>query len=241
MKTFLAIMLAVAFVIPQRLPKGVAAPEINGSWKMDAGGAQMLMIIEDGYFAITSYDLQEKKFHATSRERMQVTDDSIVTEIEFNSRDTAKVGSVTSYKYKYEAADDQLILVEGGHQVIWTRGDQGSTPLTGCWRINGKLDENKMREMPLTPRKTLKILSGTNFQWFAINTQTKQFFGTGGGTYTLNDGKYTETIEFFSRDSSRVGSSLSFDAKVENGIWHHSGKSSAGNPVQETWVKYSGD
>ncbi|MGB4902866.1 MAG: hypothetical protein WBP00_18965, partial [Saprospiraceae bacterium] len=59
----------------------------------------------------------------------------------------------------------------------------------------------------------------------------------GGGTYTSADGKYTETIEFFSRDKSRVGSSLSFDAKVDGGTWDHSGKSSTGNPVLEIWTR----
>lgn len=57
-------------------------------------------------------------------------------------------------------------------------------------------------------RKTIKILSGTRFQWAAINSETGEFFGTGGGNYTFKDGKYTENIEYFSRDASRVGASL---------------------------------
>jgi hypothetical protein len=61
--------------------------------------------------------------------------------------------------------------------------------------------------------------------------------GTGGGTYTFKDGKYTENIEFFSRDSSRVGSSLAFDGKLENGDWHHSGLSSKGDPIYEVWSR----
>ena len=91
--------------------------------------------------------------------------------------------------------------------------------------------------MTKAARKTIKIFSKTRFQWAAINTQTGDFSGTGGGTYTLKDGKYTATLEFFSRDSSRVGMSLSFDALVEGGKWTHSGKSSTGNPVNEIWEK----
>ena len=49
------------------------------------------------------------------------------------------------------------------------------------------------------------------------------------------NGKYTEHIEFFSRDSSRVGASLRFDGKLENGEWHHSGLSSTGEKIYETW------
>jgi hypothetical protein len=83
--------------------------------------------------------------------------------------------------------------------------------------------------MQLGARRTLKILTGTRFQWAAINIETKEFFGTGGGRYTFENGKYTEHIEFFSRDSSRVGASLGFDGKIESGAWHHSGLSSRAN------------
>ena len=80
-------------------------------------------------------------------------------------------------------------------------------------------------------------MSSSRFQWTAINTETGEFFGTGGGYYTFKDGKYTEHIEFFSRDASRVGSSLTFDAELKNGDWHHSGMSSKGDPIYEIWSR----
>jgi hypothetical protein len=83
----------------------------------------------------------------------------------------------------------------------------------------------------------MKILSGSRFQWIAYNVDTKEFFGTGGGTYTTIDGKYTETIEFFSRDNSRVGSTLTFDFSIEEGRWRHKGLSSKGEPIDEYWSK----
>jgi hypothetical protein len=83
----------------------------------------------------------------------------------------------------------------------------------------------------------VKILSGTRFQWIAINTHTKEFFGTGGGAYTFQGGTYTENIAFFSRDSSRVGASLRFNGKVEKDGWHHSGLSSSGDKIYEIWNK----
>ena len=85
------------------------------------------------------------------------------------------------------------------------------------------------------PRKTLKMLTGTRFQWFAINPETKQFSGTGGGTYSFENGKYTENIWSFSRDSSRVGAKLVFDGKLVDGKWHHSGLSSKGDKIYEVW------
>ena len=83
----------------------------------------------------------------------------------------------------------------------------------------------------------MKILSGSRFQWIAYNTETKQFIATGGGNYTTINGKYTEHIEFFSRDVGRVGASLEFDFDLKEGDWHHSSFSSKGDPLYEVWSK----
>jgi hypothetical protein len=71
----------------------------------------------------------------------------------------------------------------------------------------------------------------------AINTQTGEFFGTGGGTYTFENNVYTENIDFFSRDNSRVGASLEFKGTVNGNKWDHSGKSSKGDPIHEEWTR----
>ena len=85
------------------------------------------------------------------------------------------------------------------------------------------------------PRKTMKLLSGTRFQWIAYNTETKQFMGTGGGTYSTVDGVYKENIEFFSRDDSKAGLKLEFDYEIIDGDWNHKGFSSKGDPLHEIW------
>jgi len=124
-----------------------------------------------------------------------------------------------------------------GMQQKWTRLDNGKDNLAGVWRITGRMVDGKINQMQRGDRKTLKLLSGTRFQWMAINPATKEFFGTGGGTYTFINGKYTENIEFFSRDSTRIGASLTFDGSVKDGVWNHSGKSSKGDPLNELWTK----
>ena len=117
------------------------------------------------------------------------------------------------------------------------RTDNGNANLAGNWRITGRMRDGSIQPIEKSARKTLKILSSTRFQWMAINTETKEFSGTGGGTYTFKNGKYTENIEFFSRDSSRVGASLSFDGSVNNNMWTHKGLSSRGEPIHEEWSR----
>ena len=65
-----------------------------------------------------------------------------------------------------------------------------------------------------------------NFQWIAFNTETFQFFGSGGGTYSAKNGIYTENIQFFSRNNNSVGKILPFNYSLKGVDWHHSGKSS---------------
>ena len=98
---------------------------------------------------------------------------------------------------------------------------------------NGLMQERDINR----PRKTMKILSGTKFQWIAYDTSSKKFIATGGGSYTTVNGKYSENIEFFSRDSTRIGMKLEFEYSLENGNWNHKGFSSKGNPINEIWSK----
>jgi hypothetical protein len=124
-----------------------------------------------------------------------------------------------------------------GQALQWHRIDSGQPgELQGAWLMSGRIKNGKTEVRDTTkPRKTMKILSGTRFQWIAYNTETKEFMGTGGGTYTAINGRYTENIEFFSRDNSRVGHGLEFEYNVIDGNWHHSGLSSKGDPIHEIW------
>ena len=72
----------------------------------------------------------------------------------------------------------------------------------------------------------MKFLINGYFQWIAFNTETFQFSGSGGGTYETKNGNYTETIEYFSRDDSRVGLNLKFNYDIINKEWNHMGLSS---------------
>lgn len=215
---------------------GAPIEQLNGAWQLSTDSGQIVMIIEDHYCAITSYNPDLKEFHFTKGGVLTGIGDSYRLKMEFHSANPSEVG--TTSEGKFSVNGNHLQMEMNGNSQKWARIDNKSTPLTGCWRINGRLNDGKMRDMHLNPRKTLKILSGTRFQWMAINTKSKEFFGSGGGTYTFKNGKYTEHIEFFSRDSSRVGASLTFDGKVEGAAWFHSGTSSTGNPVNERWIRH---
>ena len=144
----------------------------------------------------------------------------------------------TSKIRKLIAEKDKLIFKAGNVTQEFTRIDAGKPgELSGAWLITGRMVDGNIQKRTPGARKTMKILSGTRFQWIAYNNETKEFFGTGGGTYTTQGGKYTETIEFFSRDNSRVGAKLEFEFSMIDDDWRHSGKSSKGDPIDEIWSK----
>ena len=57
------------------------------------------------------------------------------------------------------------------------------------------------------------------------------------GSYLRYKNSDSENIEFFSRDSTRIGMNLEFEYSLENGNWNHKGFSSKGNPINEIWSK----
>lgn len=189
-------------------------------------------LFSGAYFSWTAY-YADGAFIATKGGSFTIADQKLLLSYEFDTADPDMVGQTAEHrldlKKKTAIIDDQ----------VWDNVDQGKdSPLNGPWLMGGrKRDGEISRRDTSQPRKTMKILTPTRFQWIAYHTETHQFMGTGGGTYTAVDGKYTEQIEFFSRDHSRVGMSLSFAFEVQGDDWHHSGKTSKGDPMYEIWVK----
>ncbi|HEA23054.1 hypothetical protein LCGC14_1170450 [marine sediment metagenome] len=109
--------------------------------------------------------------------------------------------------------------------------------LEGAWLFATRgPDEGQERRGEENPRKTLKYLQDDRFQWIAYTTDTFEFFGTGGGTFSSQDGKYVENIDFFSKDDTRVGATLDFNYEIKDGDWHHTGENSKGEPLYEIWA-----
>lgn len=214
---------------------------IAGAWHLKQGNIEQTAVFVDGYLSHSTYDLTDKKFISTRGGTYVANDGKLTVTWQYDTEKAANgtpintwLGQTSAFTYDTGA---QLTTDLSGSKATWERIDANEGPLVGVWRITGRKQGEEIGQMPLRDRRTLKILSGKRFQWVAINIKTGEFSGTGGGSYTFENGKYIENIEFFSRDNSRVGASLSFDGKLENGVWHHSGLSSTGNPIYETWGK----
>lgn len=220
--------LALAFVPGQ-------TTQLTGAWRLqDPSGATVMLTLADNYLMQTTYE--PNRYVSTKGGAYQQNSDRLNLSVEFDTEDSSRVGETEPYRFTLR--NGQLTLNGPGGSRVFKRVEETATPLTGLWRITGRAtDGGQVTAMQRGPRKTIKLLTGSRFQWAAINPQTKQFSGTGGGTYTLKDGNYTETIDFFSRDNSRVGRSLTFKADLTGTEWRHSGQSSTGGPVNEVWSR----
>ena len=119
----------------------------------------------------------------------------------------------------------------------WKAKNKQRQVLDGKWLMAGRVkSEGEQRRDITRSRKTMKFLIDGCFQWTAFNTETFQFFGSGGGEYTAENGAYVEQIEYFSRDNSRVGAKLSFEYLRKEKDWYHKGFSSKGASLHEIWT-----
>jgi hypothetical protein len=213
-------------------------PNLEGAWMRTKDTVTTVWIIADGYYMRASYTTEGNRFVSASGGIFKQLTTSIEVEVEFNSANKNDVGSY--HLYDFTISGNEMTTQHHEEKHSWKRVDDGKPgDLFGAWLFSGRRAKPEDALAPYTPgvRKTMKIMSGTRFQWAAYNTETKEFLGTGGGTYTTSGGKYTENIDVFSRDNSRVGASLQFEMNIEEPHWYHTGKSSKGDMIYERWSR----
>lgn len=229
------LVLVLSFTLLSFVFKKDNHSEMQGAWKYTQGKEQTTIIITPYIFSSATYNLEEKKFISSYGGSWSMTGNQLTLKTEWNSTDSNKVG--TDWTSAVTVTKNQLSL--NGLPKLDRLDDGTPGALVGAWIITGSYtnDQVSKRRSPFYPRRTMKVLSGKHFQWIAYNVVTKQFIDTGGGTYTTENGKYTETIHFFTKTAESVGKTLSFDYSFVNGDWRHKGLKSTGGPMDECWTK----
>jgi hypothetical protein len=216
--------------------------DLDGSWKLverngnPVDDMEVVNIIQDGYFSVGEKMIEGNKFHSARGGEYNVDGNDLTVVQDFNTLNPEFIGK--EINYSIEVDGDRLTISDPINKMVWERISASNNDLTRNWVFTGRERDGELSRSTPGDRRTVKILSGDRFQWIAFNSATGEFSGTGGGTYTAENGKYTENIEFFSRDDSRVGASLEFDYEVKDGEWHHKGLSSKGDPIYEIWSPY---
>lgn len=181
---------------------------------------QHRILMDDNYIIETIYQEKPSVFLLTRGGFYQKEGATIKSDFEFNSN--YEKDQLKSYSWDSSS---------------WKANENLNQALDGKWLMAGRVKpEGEQRRDITRSRKTMKFLIDGYFQWTAFNTETFQFFGSGGGYYKAIEGTYVEEIGYFSRDNSRAGASLSFEYDRKGKDWYHKGLSSKGKPLHEIWT-----
>lgn len=200
----------------------------------DSGIRHHLLKISSDYLIHSIYDADPAHFIRTRGGYFRMDEDDIKITLEFDSEKTTEAERELTWNYGFS---DGYLILNGNTALPYTQEPEFEQPIDGQWLFATRgPDTGQERRGDENPRKTLKFLMDGYFQWIAYNTETFEFFGSGGGRYAAENGNYTEVIEFFSRDNTRVGAELGFEFERKGNDWHHSGLNSKGEPLYEIWT-----
>ena len=201
-------------------------------------------------FLPTSLLAQVFHFNESGLTHRIFVDNRYLVETVFNTADgdfvLSRGGFFTQNENSYEVQfefnsdfkKDSLSAKKYIRQTSWKDVSVSDQKLEGKWLMAGRVKPEGEQRRDLTrSRKTMKILLNGYFQWIAFDTANMSFKGTGGGTYTAEGGVYVETLDYFSRDSKKVGKVLPFEYRRKEDDWYHKGFTSKGKPMHEIWHK----
>ena len=106
--------------------------------------------------------------------------------------------------------------------VAFTR-DEPVSKLNGAYKMNRLKYSQDKDWVKADDRFSIKVFK--DGYWFAgsLKKGNAELNGIAGGTYDLAKGKYNERIDFYSWDSSAVGTTIAFDYKLTPTEFHQSG------------------
>lgn len=216
------------------------AQNLNGVWEgtyetPDGKEAVMRVLFSGDHQLAVWFESESGKFLSTNGGKWALQGDELTEWVHFNSDDPEAAG--TSKRFKITLTDSTL-SAEGIPLLKKQKPYANSAGLSGTWYFHARKQGDSMQYRDAeSTRKTLKLLVDGYFQWVAYDLESGSFSGCGGGNYTAENGIYTEMIQYFSRDVSRVGNHLKFSYRISDQLWEHSGNNSKGEPLFELWKR----
>ena len=180
------------------------------------------ILMDENYFIETVFMKNDGAFIMSRGGYYNKIANRIDLTFEFNSNYT--LDSLTSFSYS--------------SNKIWKNISQSDQALEGKWLMAGRVKaEGEQRRDLTASRMTLKFLLDGYFQWTAFDVDSMSFMGSGGGTYSAQNKEYIETLDYFSRDNTKVGKVLPFGFIQKEDDWYHKGLNSKGKLMHEIWRK----
>ncbi|WP_299549296.1 hypothetical protein [Seonamhaeicola sp.] len=120
---------------------------------------------------------------------------------------------------------------------------QPVNPLLGTWKMvyAETLEQDSLTVKDLTNTAFIKIINDSHFAFFNQHNQSTEHFYGGGGTYTLNNNNYVETLSYTSVEALK-GHTFSFkvdfagDTLIQSGI-EKAKKANINRKIIEKYIK----
>ena len=111
--------------------------------------------------------------------------------------------------------------------------------LVGSWKIVSASFDGHPSELHRTSI-TIKHITPVHIIWIGYQPEDRRLFRSAGGSWTITEGRYTETMRYgigenFKQDS--FGKSFAFDCRFEGDRWIQSGKMPNGVFLEEIWQR----
>ena len=123
------------------------ATKPEGAWQFhDPAGITHALILADGHYALTSYDLTGKKFVSTRGGKYRLEAGGITEIVEFNTLDPQQVGTEQK-TFLFAAKGKDALLKDAAGNSFLRIDDGGPGALAGAWVITGRMGNGELRTM----------------------------------------------------------------------------------------------
>lgn len=132
-------------------------------------------------------------------------------------------------EYEFDPESGDFIVVDSSKiEERWIPTNSSinqENVVMGTWDLDSYLDD-KQGDFIEYPKyvEYIKLITPTHFTWIYFNNEKDEIYAAGSGTYTFNNGTYSETIKMIHpSNSGQLGETISFNSKLNNKKWKHSG------------------
>lgn len=106
-------------------------------------------------------------------------------------------------------------------EIPLSADDAAAAPLQGTWKLLASKWNADTKQF--ADNTVYKIYTRSRFAFVYFNPADHSFTGAGGGSYAVDGNQFTERLEYFSFDTTAVGSTQTFHFEIKDGIFHQSG------------------
>jgi hypothetical protein len=115
--------------------------------------------------------------------------------------------------------------------------------LVGSWRIVSASFNDVPSKLHATSI-TIKHVTPVHLIWIGYQPEDRRIFRSAGGSWTIKDGKYVETMRYGLDEAFKeksFGKEYAFDCKFEDDRWVQSGILADGTKLIEVWQRVKPD